>query len=372
EDQKKGCVSIEDAHFVRAGEAGIWHPDNPRIPQILGEPKPSAYQHYLVQDKSQGHDPDDGSSMAHYGTPPDETQIRGNKRYWHKGNNPPAFKQADDEEVIQHRSQYTRANTINPEVTFVFDIRFSHLRPEELGALCWALRLSGEPSTKYYHRIGMGKPLGMGLIEIEPALFLIDRNDRYCQLFVEKKGTISWKEAESPTKMKEYLDAFERFILDRIDPDATQLIQQKRIQELLAFHRDIPNVTTGWLNTVDYMALEDFKVKPVLPDPLKVLEEGHQQTQLPAVRSRPTDITRPKRLQIGDTLDHCRVDYVDRPGECSEVYLTLPRYQDYLFLIPKSTTPTPYEEGQTVTVKILAITEDPYEGETIITCKPIR
>lgn len=49
-------------------------------------------------------------------------------------------------------------------------LRFHNLRPAELGALLWALTfgdLSG--AEGFLHRLGMGKPLGLGMIRIRPT-----------------------------------------------------------------------------------------------------------------------------------------------------------------------------------------------------------
>ncbi len=103
--------------------------------------------------------------LSHYGTPTDETRIRGHKQYWHKGEKP------DIEATVKERqleSQVTRISPLATGVSFRFRVRFENLREEELGALLWALMLPGEEGQEYRHKIGMGKPLGMGAIEISP------------------------------------------------------------------------------------------------------------------------------------------------------------------------------------------------------------
>ncbi|MEO8383328.1 MAG: TIGR03986 family CRISPR-associated RAMP protein, partial [Acidobacteriota bacterium] len=61
-------------------------------------------------------------------------------------------------------------------VSFFFDIDFDNLSEVELGLICYALR----PSSTFMHKIGMGKSLGLGSVEIDPvALLLTDRQRRY-------------------------------------------------------------------------------------------------------------------------------------------------------------------------------------------------
>jgi len=59
-------------------------------------------------------------------------------------------------------------------------IRFHNLQPEELGALVWALRLWapswGVRPEKLHHRLGMGKPLGLGAVDITITKALVEPN----------------------------------------------------------------------------------------------------------------------------------------------------------------------------------------------------
>lgn len=61
-------------------------------------------------------------------------------------------------------------------VTFRFHVDFDNLTERELNLLCFAL----QPSTAFRHKIGMGKGIGLGSIEIVPeALRIVDRPRRY-------------------------------------------------------------------------------------------------------------------------------------------------------------------------------------------------
>ena len=88
EASRAGRVSFSDANLDRTTD-DIWLASTSITPQILGGPKPTTFQHYLVQDKNHGHDPDDKTTLAHYNTDsPNETVIRGHKMSWHKNNIP--------------------------------------------------------------------------------------------------------------------------------------------------------------------------------------------------------------------------------------------------------------------------------------------
>jgi len=68
------------------------------------------------------------------------------------------------------------AQPIAPGGAFTFTVRFDALSLEELGVLLYALR----PSEAFRHKIGMGKPIGLGTIQITPEhLEVLDRRARY-------------------------------------------------------------------------------------------------------------------------------------------------------------------------------------------------
>lgn len=76
-----GRVFFSDA---KCESSDVWLKKKP-IPIILALPKPTTFQHYLVQDTNKKHDPDNKNQLSHYNTPsPGETVIRGFKFYWHK------------------------------------------------------------------------------------------------------------------------------------------------------------------------------------------------------------------------------------------------------------------------------------------------
>ena len=51
--------------------------------------------------------------------------------------------------------------------TFEATVMVHNLKPEELGALIWAIQLGTERNASLAHNIGHGKPLGLGIVDIE-------------------------------------------------------------------------------------------------------------------------------------------------------------------------------------------------------------
>jgi cold shock CspA family protein len=209
--------------------------------------------------------------LAHYGTSPLETQIRGHKLYWHQGAEPDIEASASER---QHESQLTRMVPLQTGVRFKFMVRFENLRDEELGALWWALALPGDPEQTYCHKLGMGKPLGMGAVKITPRLYLTDRRSHYARLFDGDRWHAAAREADAA----QHLEAFEDYVLRQhgIAPDKPHLSDVERIQMLLAMLQWREG-DSAWLETTRYMEIErgpqkvnEYKERPVLPDPLAV------------------------------------------------------------------------------------------------------
>ena len=106
---------------------------------------------------------------------PEDHAPQGRKVYLHHrvapGNQP--WKTRDEQE---NRDQKTRVRPIRAGQTFAFRISFDNLTDQELGLLLYALA----PDEAFHHKIGMGKPLGLGSVKIQVRRQgLIDRKERY-------------------------------------------------------------------------------------------------------------------------------------------------------------------------------------------------
>lgn len=201
----KSRVFVEDAPwdglglpFLELGERGR------RTPYILGSPKPTAFQHYLVQPnvkmedgtfRPAGADPK-GRTLCTYhhragGGPfyftdaegfllaeTEGTVIRGTKCYWHQPKITDPFRFRKDL-ARPEDTQLTIIRPVRPGTTFKGRVRFENLTDVELGALLTVLQL--KPSQR--HHLGMGKPFGLGSVRIEATPHLIDRSARYSCLF---------------------------------------------------------------------------------------------------------------------------------------------------------------------------------------------
>jgi len=218
------------------------------VPKIMSSPKPTTFQHYLVQTS------DNNRALNHYNL---NASIRGYKQYWHKsGEN---WIEKDKESIEKHTSQYTKINPVKPGIKFSGRIRFENLSDEELGALLFALDLP----EGCFHKLGMGKPLGLGSIKITPSLYISDKKNQYKSLF---NNTDIEKSDISEIKVK-----FEKYILENIeDKKIENLWEVDRIKQL----KTMLDFNTGKKleRQNDYMNItpvNEFKNRPILPLPTK-------------------------------------------------------------------------------------------------------
>ncbi|MGZ8181585.1 MAG: TIGR03986 family type III CRISPR-associated RAMP protein [Methylobacter sp.] len=101
--------------------------------------------------------------------PPTGDIARAGNAYfpWQSGNKDPAT-----------ANQKVKIEPIKADTKFKFNVDFDNLTAWELGLLCYALK----PSDSYRHKLGMGKPIGLGSVNIDiKSLQLIDRQKRYAK-----------------------------------------------------------------------------------------------------------------------------------------------------------------------------------------------
>lgn len=260
---RAGRVFITDAHLLpnqnKVAEETI-------VPRILSSPKPTTFQHYLVQDQPDWVTIGNSHTTELHDYSDEKAVLRGNKLYWHKGDI--GLQDIRDPKVKQQDSQHTEIRPLRSGVEFKFKIHFENLADHELGALLWILQTAAD--ERYRLKLGMGKPLGMGAVKIEGILNLIDRSKRYRELFSQD----DWAECATLSEFTKYVTAFEQYILQGIgNTKAKSLSDVERIQMLLKM--------LSWDDRPDseytrYMEIEhkdngakhnEYRGRPVLPDP---------------------------------------------------------------------------------------------------------
>ncbi|MGD2092979.1 MAG: TIGR03986 family CRISPR-associated RAMP protein [Candidatus Aminicenantes bacterium] len=267
----------------------------PVIPKILATPKPTTFQHYLKQQRNEitpeyHHGRLKGyRNIKNYNN--SDAYMAGYKLYWHRspsnGENRAKEKNLWEEEFITferksfnklldknhlkqedfqdminnagnkdkvevnllalkeknikayqavldaigiYETQHTKIKPMAPNTKFKGKIRFENLSKRELGALLFVLDLP----EGCCHKLGMGKPLGMGSIKIKPTLYISNRKTRYKSLIAEFGD--SEKSLKLEESFSEYKKEFVEHILDSIglNRDISDLWETGRLKELRA------------------------------------------------------------------------------------------------------------------------------------------
>ncbi|MGI8916465.1 MAG: TIGR03986 family type III CRISPR-associated RAMP protein, partial [Chloroflexota bacterium] len=200
----RGRLRFEDAVAQRT-RADWLEPE--LIPHILSAPEVTAFAHYLTQDGRQQKD-----QLTTY-IDDDQTTLRGHKWYWHRWDAGSAtggiaqVRHPQSDQLLPRlrdggpgMTQLTAIRPVKAGVEFSTRVSFDNLSAVELGALVSALSLPEGCA----HKLGMGKPLGLGSVRLVPLLYLVDRPTRYR----------TWADSEARSGGEEaYATAFAEAIL---------------------------------------------------------------------------------------------------------------------------------------------------------------
>ncbi len=204
--------------------------------RILSSPNPTAFQHYLIQDKATG-------ERNHWNSTGDDGQpvsIRGYKLYWHQKDNPNAWQHRKDEPSM---SGMKPISPIASGAKFHGRIRFDRLSALELGALLSVFDLAAcDPSVCF--KLGRGKSIGMGSVRIDATPKLIEKN-AYTTLFAGD----GWENGErkmDSMEIKQYVDAFASHVREKLKnaPNKNALSQYELSQKSLVAMLNWENTKT--------------------------------------------------------------------------------------------------------------------------------
>jgi CRISPR-associated protein (TIGR03986 family) len=135
--------------------------------KILASPKPPCPAMYFKTKAGSDYIAKQQLSVAKH-TP------QGRKFYLHSqpGSGAPWETRKPDEE----KDQKSCVRPVKANSTFFFHVDFDNLTDVELGLLLFGL----QPAENFHHKLGMGKPLGLGSVKVDVlGVFLVDRTNRY-------------------------------------------------------------------------------------------------------------------------------------------------------------------------------------------------
>ena len=215
--------------------------------------------------------------------------IRGHKLYWHRRNGNKWIDPVtgNDTDLDDH-DQHTIIKPITEGVTFTGRIRFENLSKVELGALLFVLELPSGVDEELCHKLGMGKPLGLGSVKITPKLVTINRTERYRRLF-DDVGLFRGENPQTSDDIPCLKKDFALYILRHLKGDSTyspmdpvaELWNTPRLTQLRHLlnwkNIELPN----WIDRTRYLEIDhpqngnEYKMRRLLPSPQHVVESCH-------------------------------------------------------------------------------------------------
>lgn len=150
--------------------------------------------------------------------------IRGYKQYWHQYISENGWK-ADGINPNEKLRHIIHPLTENNE--FIFSIRFRELSPIELGALLKVFQLA-EQGEHIAYKLGLGKSLGMGSVNITITDIQLDQTERYTTLFSHGQ----WSEAVKHVDAKPYVQQFDDYVAQQFKDNMEsyhEVIQELRL-----------------------------------------------------------------------------------------------------------------------------------------------
>jgi CRISPR/Cas system CSM-associated protein Csm3 (group 7 of RAMP superfamily) len=185
-------------------------------------------------------------------------------------------KEEEKKYEVTSKPQNTLVEVLPAKIKFSGRIRFENLNNKQLGLLLMALDLPKGCA----HKLGMGKPHGMGSIQIIPSVFIIDRKKRYESLFDSTRNFYT-------AQMQSDFKTLEDIRLEFANDIACQLNKNNlnNIVEFWNLHlklQDLKNLLTlkpvaneeKWIKQTEYMSLDTFRQRPVLPYPDEVIKRA--------------------------------------------------------------------------------------------------
>lgn len=269
---RRGRVRVMAGTFTNAGKAERF-PSNGAL--VAGNPAASAVAMYLVQDS------EETKFVASYNTrrnedlvtyDSDSPVLRGRKFYWHR-RDPAAPNPPNDNLKVQ--AIYFPLPAGN---TFTFTVAFDRLTLVELGGLLESLLLP----EGHAHKLGLGKPFGLGSVRIDvdwPTSRIDDIRDRYRSIR-SRLDVFRAKASAQSTAIQEKADAARAAFKAAVEAQAGVSPGSFETLEHVAQFRCL----TDWdgrpnPQAIQYMPLSKaeeptYASKAILPDPAAVQHTG--------------------------------------------------------------------------------------------------
>ncbi len=224
EDRPRGGDDSKDAAAAYAGHVRFSHarwdgrlaedqegPYGSEVTlKILDSPKPpSPALYFRMREGNSGY-------IAKQKLDPIKHEIQGRKFYLHQKNAGQEPWRTHPQNEHKHLKQKTRITPLHDKLSLSFEVEYDNLTEFELGMLLYAL----SPNDGFRHKIGMGKPLGLGSVKISiDEVICHDPANQY-----RESGPFGERREEKEEDWGTVRDAFRTRMME-IAPAAVQAVE---------------------------------------------------------------------------------------------------------------------------------------------------
>jgi len=222
-----GKVSFSDAVIE-----GKKNPQPIEYTAILGDPKPSCEQFYLIGPKNGRLD-----SSKWWKYREKDSQVRGRKFYWSHKPKEANLSANSNEKLV------TKFRALPAGSKFRFSVSFEGLSSIELGLLLYTLELEDE----MHHKLGLAKPLGCGTVKVNIEKMSIRNSTDVAKRYQKLRRVTSGLQEladRSATNIGVFLDAFKQ-ALSKANDDKPfgEIANIADLKQIMRFPAPVSNVS---------------------------------------------------------------------------------------------------------------------------------
>lgn len=270
-------VRFTDAHVSGKKKNPGDYYDEIRILKELASPKLSATEFYLQKNPDYAdlwnYDYSINWNSHRYGIPGYKAKIRGRKFYWHHKNPEPYVEKEKENDPDYVSDRNVAVRPLKKGNAFEFKIYFNNITGPELKKLLWVLEIGSKKET-HGHKIGMGKPIGMGSIRI----FIANIHSRKIKVDKEN-GTIHYDEHDPKDRPDDYKNILNWSDMNHRDLGCSEEVLNEFLHITRVNHNyhpiEYPNIEDELENYLWFMANKQIKgtgTRPIIEQTLPPID----------------------------------------------------------------------------------------------------
>ncbi len=241
------------------------------VEAILSQPHPSCVQFYVDQSTHRqlfSQDQTIKNNLDDFDTYDGNIKLRGRKMYWHR--DPP--RSGYKVHFENGKTNYKVLSILHPLAAGcngTFDISVSHVTAKELGALLLTLNLP----AGHAHKLGSGKALGLGSVEIKTDTVSVKKDQSIYSSLSSRIKLESEGQVLSSDEINQFIDDFKQYVVSQSGKQWDALMPVSYLNVMTSFIKRPENEDTEYMDYKKNFNKPSFYTKPVLPMAYNVKRE---------------------------------------------------------------------------------------------------